>query len=157
MIGVPQSVRQQVEQLLRDGHSNTEVQRRTGVNRHTVARYREQLGLPGYFTTADSAACRHGHPFPENLARDGRGYINCRECRRLHSADQSRRRYQPAEPDEAAIERAVAGDPPERLTPRERRAAIVRLDRQQMSSAVIARRVRCSRRTVHRVRKAVAL
>jgi DNA-binding NarL/FixJ family response regulator len=152
MTRLADNLRQQVEQLLRDGHSNTEVHRRTGVNRGTVARYRRELGLPGYFTTADSPACRHGHPFPENVAYDGRGYLICRECRRQHNRDQQRRRYQPAQPDQAAIERAAAGDPPERLTPRERRAAIHQLDARQLSSAVIAERVRCSRRTVHRAR-----
>jgi hypothetical protein len=152
MTRLADNLRQQAEQLLRDGHSNAEVHRRTGVDRGTVARYRRQLNLPDYFTNADSPACRHGHPFPENRTFDGRGYLICRECRRLHGREQHQRRYQPAQPDQAAIERAAAGDPPERLSPRERHAAITRLDRQQLSSVVIAERVRCSRRTVHRAR-----
>ncbi|MFJ4974161.1 hypothetical protein ACIP6X_02220 [Streptomyces coeruleorubidus] len=143
---------QQIEALLHAGHSDTEIHRRTGAARDTVARHRKRLGLPGYRTTADSPACRHGHPFPENRTYDGRGYLICRECRRQHDRKQYLRSYMPAQPDEAAIERAAAGDPPERLTPRERHAAIARLDRQQLSSAVIAERVRCSRRTVHRAR-----
>jgi DNA-binding NarL/FixJ family response regulator len=101
---------------------------------------------PRQRVTEASPNCRHGHPFPENAARDSRGWLYCRECNRI------RARRPAAEPDEVAIERAAAGDPPERLTPRERRAAIARLDRQQLSSAVIAERVRCSRRTVHRAR-----
>jgi DNA-binding NarL/FixJ family response regulator len=148
--------RQQIETLLRAGQSDTEVHRQTGAARDTVARHRKRLGLPGYRTTPDSPACRNGHPFPENLTFDGRGGLICRECRRQTDHKKHLRRYQPAQPDEAAIERAAAGDPPERLTPRERHAAITQLDRQQLSSAVIAERVGCSRRTVHRARSRAA-
>jgi DNA-binding NarL/FixJ family response regulator len=101
-------------------------------------------------TSESSPACRHGHPFPENAARDSRGWLYCRECNRV------RARRPAAEPDEAAIERAAAGDPPERLTPRERQAAITRLDQRGLSSAAIAERIRCSRRTVHRARSRAA-
>ena len=164
-------LRLRVEGLLRSGESDLGIQRLTGVSRGTVARYRKRLGLRGYRTSADSPACRHGHPFPENAAHNSDGHLVCLECRRILE----RARYQPVpriaavgngervsyylpvEPDHVAIERAVAGDPPERLTPRERHAAIRQLDRWDLSAAAIAERVRCSKRTVHRARaKAVA-
>lgn len=144
--------RQLVEALLHAGHSDLDIHQQTGAARTTVARYRKALGLPGYRVTADSPACRHGHPFPENVAYDSNGWLVCRECRRVHGREQHARHYVPARADEAAIARAVAGDPPERLTPRERHAAIVRLDRREYSAAVIAEHVRCTPRTVHRAR-----
>ena len=147
---LPEGRRRQVEALLRSGLSNVDVQRRTGVDRNTVARYRKRLGLPGFRVTADSPACRHGHPFPENVARDGKGWLYCRECNRTRV--RASQQYVPAEPDAVAIDRAVAGDPPERLTPRERQAAVLQLTRQQLPASVIAERVGCSRRTVHRLR-----
>ncbi|MFF2852616.1 helix-turn-helix domain-containing protein [Streptomyces sp. NPDC058001] len=140
--------RQQIVALLQAGHSDLGIQRRVGVSRATANRYRKQLGLPGYRTTESSPACRHGHPFPENAARDNNGWLYCRECRRACA----RARYQPAQPDEIAIVRAVAGDPPDRLTPRERTAAIVRLEVRSLSARVIAERVHCNPRTVHRAR-----
>ncbi len=103
-------------------------------------------------TSESSPACKHGHPYPENAARDSRGWLYCRECNRLRA----RRNRDAVTPDTAAIDRAVAGDPPERLTPRERQAAITRLDQWGLSSAVIAERIRCSRRTVHRARSRAA-
>lgn len=147
-MSLPPELRQQIEQLLRAGHSDREVHRRTGAACPTIARHRKRLGLPGYQTHADSPACRHGHPFPENLAFGVNGWVFCRECRRIRD----RARYVPAHPDEAAIDRATAGDPPDRLTPRERHAAIHQLDARRLSAAVIAERVRCSTRTVHRAR-----
>ena len=142
--------RQLIESLLRAGHSDLEVHRQTGAARTTIARHRRRLGLPGYRTTPDSPACRHGHPWPANQGRNEKGHLVCLACRRVRD----RARYRPAEPDEIAIERAVAGDPPDRLTYRERRAAIRQLDTWQLPAAVSAERVRCSRRTVHRVRSA---
>lgn len=137
--------RRHAETLLHAGHSDTDVQRITGIDRSTAARYRKQLGLPGYQTRADSPTCRYGHPFPENLAYLPNGWLYCREC--------SRQRYQSrTEPDWVAIERAAAGDPPDRLTPRERAAAVTQLVNRQLPARLIAERVRCSKRTVHRVR-----
>lgn len=137
--------RRQAEALLHAGHSDLDVQRITGIDRSTAARYRKQLGLPGYQTRADSPSCRYGHPFPENLAYLPNGWLYCREC--------SRQRYRSrSEPDWVAIERAAAGDPPGRLTPRERATAVAQLDKQRLPARLIAERVRCSKRTVHRVR-----
>jgi hypothetical protein len=147
-------LRRQIKALLQAGHSDLAIHQQTGAARTTIARYRKQLGLPGYRTTADSPACRHGHPFPQNLGRNDKDHLICIACRRTHWRQQHARRYVPAQPDEAAIQRAADGDPPERLTPRERHAAISLLEEQQMSAAVIAERVRCSRRTVHRTRAA---
>ncbi|BBC30053.1 hypothetical protein SGFS_013470 [Streptomyces graminofaciens] len=146
--------RAHIEALLRAGLSNLEIHRRTGAARTTVARHRRRLGLPGYHTTPDSPNCRHGHPFPLNLGSSENGHLICLECRRRRQREQAARAYVPAQPDVAAIERTVAGDPPARLTPRERHAAIHRLDRWGLSAAVIAERVRCSKRTVHRARAA---
>lgn len=150
--GLSNDKRQQIETLLRAGLSDRDVHRQTGAARTTVARYRKRLGLPSWQTTADSPACRHGHPFPANLARTGEGWIYCRECRRIRG----RTRYVPAEPDDVAVERAVIGDPPDRLTPRERLAAITRLDRRGYSAVAVAERVRCSPRTVYRARSRAA-
>lgn len=144
--------RQQIANLLHAGHSDLAIHRQTGAARTTIARHRKQLGLPGYRMTADSPTCRHGHPWPANQGRDNKGRLVCVACRRQHWREAFARAYMPAQPDEAAIQRAAAGDPPDRLTPRERRAAIQLLDRQHLSSAVIAERIRCSRRTIHRAR-----
>ncbi|MCI3279190.1 helix-turn-helix domain-containing protein [Streptomyces cylindrosporus] len=51
-----------------------------------------------------------------------------------------------------AIERAVAGDPPERLTPRERAAAVRKLSERGLSAEEIAEHVRCSPRNVYYLR-----
>ena len=62
------------------------------------------------------------------------------------------------EPDEAAVERAAAGEPPEGLTWVERRAAIAQCDRWGLPAPVTAARVGCSRQTVYysRSRRAAA-
>lgn len=143
---------EQIEWLLRAGHSDLSVHRMTGVTRKTVARYRKRLGLPGYLVTADDPSCRYGHPFPENRAFYANGRMYCVAC------DRARGRravgHRSVEPDEVAIERAVSGDAPERLTPGERAAAVRRLDRRGLSAAEIAERVRCSRRNVYYLRSA---
>lgn len=152
MSALPAETRQQIEQLLLEGASDLAVHQQTGIARATAARYRKALGVPGWQTTADSPNCRYGHAFPQNLGRNEKGHLICTECRRARH----RSNYQPAQPDEMAIERAAAGDPPDRLTPRERHAAIRRLDRRDYSAAVIAERVRCTPRTVHRARSKAA-
>ncbi|MDR3081748.1 MAG: hypothetical protein LBV60_12625 [Streptomyces sp.] len=133
--------RRQAERFLRAGFSNIETARRVGLNRKTVARLRQQLGLPGYLTTADSPTCRHGHPFPENRAYRPNGWLYCRACN-----------YQAAEPDDIVIERAVAGDPPGPIIAKEIAAAIGLLDTGRLSAAAIARRIGCAQRTVVRHR-----
>lgn len=166
---LPDVLRREVESLLGAGHSDLNVHRLTDVDRGTVRRYRKRLGLPGYRVTADSPECRHGHPFPENVAYYPNGWLYCRECARVRGRSRAKacqqreeagtaeRRgrvsyYQPVQPDEVAIERAVAGDPPDRLTPRERAAAIAQLNAWQLPAPEIAERVRCSPRTVYRAR-----
>ncbi|MFD4596785.1 helix-turn-helix domain-containing protein [Streptomyces sp. NPDC058464] len=144
--------RQQIETLLRARHSDRSIHQATGAARTTIARHRKRLGLPAYLTAADSPTCRHGHSFPENRAFYPNGWLYCLACARSRNQTWHATNYTPAQPDEAAIERAAAGDPPARLTPRERHAAITRLDSWQLSAAVIAERVRCSERTVYRAR-----
>lgn len=144
--------RQQIAALLHAGHSDLDIHHRTGAARTTIARHRKQLGLPGYRMNADSPACRHGHPWPANRGRNDKGHLVCIACKRAHWRETAARNYTPAEPDHAAIQRAVDGHPPGRLTPRERRAAIRQLDARDYSAAAIAEHVRCSPRTVHRAR-----
>jgi DNA-binding NarL/FixJ family response regulator len=98
------------------------------------------------------ASCSHGHPYPENLCVDNRGWTSCLECRRAACRRWHRTHYVPAVPDEIAVDRAVMGDPPPRLTPREREAAVQRLDRRGLTARQIAEHVGCAKRTVHRIR-----
>ncbi|WP_159106697.1 helix-turn-helix domain-containing protein [Streptomyces rishiriensis] len=60
------------------------------------------------------------------------------------------------EPDEAAIERAAAGDPPAELTWVERRAAIEQCERWGLPVRVIAARVGCTTETVYYARRRAA-
>lgn len=78
--------------------------------------------------------------------------------RTVHRA-RSRRRaagdswtWTPPEPDEIAIERAAAGDPPAELTWVERRAAIARCEQWGLPARAIAARVGCARQTVYYAR-----
>lgn len=89
-----------------------------------------------------------GHPFPENLrlSRSGRRY--CVACKSGP--------FIPNEVDTVAIHRAVLGDPPPTLTQWEAAEAVRILDaRGGLSARLIAERVGCSARTVHRVRARV--
>ena len=123
---------------------------------------------------ATQETCRHGHPRPSgqrcrtchregsklSMARareDGRptaerhdghdvtttkaGRPYCRTCKRGE-----------LDVDEVAVARAVAGEPPERLTPAEREAAIAQLLLMGYGAAEIARRVNCHRTRVMRIR-----
>ncbi|MFF4527043.1 hypothetical protein [Streptomyces bluensis] len=146
-MGAARASREDIERLLYAGHSDLAIHEATGAARDTVARHRKRLGLPGYLTNADSPTCRHGHPFPENRGFDSNGWLYCLACSRNRST-----LYVPVQPDEMAIERAVAGDAPERLTPRERAAAVRILDRRGLSAAEIAGRVRCHPRNVYYLR-----
>jgi transposase len=150
---LPDQLRERVVSLLTEGHSDIEVYRRTGVARTTVARYRKAQGLPGYFTSQGQPACRNGHPWPENRRQYSNGWTYCWGCKRAGHRRWWAENYQPVQPDDIAIERAVAGDPPERLTPRERAAAVRQLDARRLSASVIASRVGCHERTVYRIRK----
>jgi len=60
--------------------------------------------------------------------------------------------WSPPEPDEAAIERAAAGEPPAGLTDAERHAAIAQCDRWGLPARVTAHRVGCTRQTVYYAR-----
>lgn len=102
----------------------------------------------GYPRAANRDACLHGHPWPENLARDYRGWAYCAACYRGW--------HGPAEPDPVAIERAVSGDAPAQLTSRERQAAVLALIARDLSAPQIADRIGCSQRTVHRARSRTA-
>lgn len=78
------------------------------------------------------------------LTPNGVPYRRCLTC-----APARRRSPRPSDVDEVAVVRAVAGDPPPRLLPAERRAAILQL-RPALPVPVIAEVVRCSQRTVER-------
>ena len=56
------------------------------------------------------------------------------------------------EPDEIAVERAAAGEPPTDLTWIERRAAIERCDQWGLPARITAARVGCTRQTVYYAR-----
>jgi len=100
--------------------------------------------------------CRHGHPYDQANTYWWRGRRYCRACTRAASrayrARHGRTRWaRRSGPDWAAIERAVMGDPPARLTPREREAAVLRLRRRGLTAEAIAERVLCTPRTVWRI------
>lgn len=97
-------------------------------------------------------SCKHGHPYPEHLARLPNGWAYCRECQRL----KQRARHAPSGPDGIAIERAIDGDPPDQLTPDEREAVVITLTRRGISARLIAEQARCTPRTVHRIRTRTA-
>ncbi|MGW3376164.1 helix-turn-helix domain-containing protein [Streptomyces hydrogenans] len=101
---------------------------------------------------SERTACIHGHPYPENEFTDAYGWSRCRQCARESWRRTHRSRYVPVVPDDVAIDRAVSGDPPARLTPRERAAAVERLMRHGYSARQTAERVGCSLRTVYRIR-----
>lgn len=62
-----------------------------------------------------------------------------------------------SEPDEIAIERAAAGEPPADLTWVERRAAIAQCDQWGLPARVTAQRVGCTRQTVYYARSRAAV
>ena len=120
--------------------------------------------------------CIHGHPrTPENTYRNPRGHRHCVPCQRQQARDKWRRDWDkkhaghditrdrigrrycltcPARTwsvDETAVDRAVAGDPPERLTVAEREAAVLLLKQRGLPGATVAARVGCTDRTVWRI------
>ncbi|MFF1499712.1 helix-turn-helix domain-containing protein [Streptomyces sp. NPDC058316] len=140
-----------IRRLLEAGESNLAIQRTLGIDRATAGRYRKQLGIAPYRTTRSSTHCRHGHPFnADNEAFNAGGHRYCRACVRQRQRGR-RRTWAPVAPDEIAIERAIAGDPPERLTPRERAQAVLVLRARQISAEQVAEHVRCTPRTVWRI------
>lgn len=122
-----------------------------------------------------TATCHNGHPLtPDNVTVDARGWRTCRTCQRVwrrrtydrrwnerhagHTIVRDRagsrrcrtcrRRYRL---DVAAVERAMGGDPPARLTPAERAEAVLRLRSHGLPGTRIAERVGCAERTVWRI------
>ncbi|MFD4572060.1 helix-turn-helix domain-containing protein [Streptomyces sp. NPDC058417] len=148
---LPPAVRAERERLLRGGHGDLDTAAQAGVARSTVYRTRRALGIPAPppRAAARRTSCRRGHPYPAQ--QDPQRKRWCRVCERARR----KRTRLPVEPDQAAIERAVSGDHPVHLTPRERHAAIRRLLRQGLSAAQIAERVGCTERTVYRAKRRV--
>ncbi|MEU5580988.1 helix-turn-helix domain-containing protein [Streptomyces huasconensis] len=144
--------RQNVLDLIAAGYSNSAIQRQTGITRLTIARYRAGH-FPAPRTTAGNEACRNGHPYPENQRADKNGWHYCAACHREKNRRWRARNPQRAQPDEMAVLRAVQGDPPDRLTPRERAEAIRQLTRKGLTVELTAERLRCHRNTVKRARK----
>lgn len=155
--------RPDIVRLIRAGHSNRAIAEQLRCGRATVARVRAELDT-----------CRHGHPRKGNtgMRRDGSHF--CTLCRKAAGERKWQQRFEDRHPghpttsgpagrrwclickrvspiDESAVERAAAGDPPARLNPAERQAAVLRLRRQQLSGTEIARRIGCTDRTVWRV------
>lgn len=121
--------------------------------------------------------CHRGHRLDDtNLRYDCRGVRVCRSCRievecayrnrrfaRRHSGHNvipaaDGRRYcrtcrSSSDIDEMAVERAASGDPPARLTPAERAAAVLQLTGKGLTNEVIAQRIRCHPRTVSAIRQ----
>lgn len=91
------------------------------------------------------------HPYPDNRRRYEQQkktvvyvYFYCLACK----YEQKERRGAPVEPDEMTIERLVAGDAPEVVYPKERRAAALELRARGRSIREVAEAVRCTPRNV---------
>lgn len=85
----------------------------------------------------------------EQLGCSPRTVHRARNKRRADGDDWT---WTPPEPDEMAIERAAAGDPPPDLTWLERRAAIAQCDRWGLPARITAERLGCTRQTVYYAR-----
>jgi DNA-binding transcriptional ArsR family regulator len=77
------------------------------------------------------------------------------KCMRCYNRDRKRASYVWREIDEIAVERAVRGDPPAGITPRERREAVDVLTRRGFSASQVSQRLRVSQRAVERHRAAL--
>ncbi|MFD5678578.1 hypothetical protein [Streptomyces sp. NPDC127040] len=121
--------------------------------------------------------CHRGHPLDDtNLRYDSRGVRLCNSCRLDVERAYRQRRFAQQHPghdvipavdgrrycrtcrntdnvDEMAVERAASGDPPARLTPAERAAAVLQLTGKGLTNEVIAQRIRCHPRTVSAARQ----
>ncbi|ARX81587.1 hypothetical protein SMD44_00985 [Streptomyces alboflavus] len=150
---ITDAARQQILALAAAGHSDSSIHRITGISRVTIARYRRGYTPPPPHTTADNTQCRNGHSYPDNLRTDSNGWHYCTQCRRAKAKRWRDRNPMPAQPDTVAILRAVHGDPPQRLTPRERTEAVRQLTDGGLSVTLIAARLRCHPKTVKRARR----
>ncbi|ONH62326.1 hypothetical protein CcI49_02815 [Frankia sp. CcI49] len=175
----------EIRELIAAGASNLDLAPLYGVSVETIRRIRHghrwrNLG------EVPRTHCYHDHPYAEHGYLDPKGKRRCRACERLCASSRrpSREEYLAkheghelrtrtdgavfclscwrgeAYVDEIAVERAVAGDPPEYLTVAERAEAIDRLLATGMSQLAAARRLKISVRTVQRraaeLRKAAA-
>lgn len=141
----------EIDALLRAGHSNMHIVRELHLSAKAVAARRADLGLRPHFAHRTDPFCRHGHPWPQHLRFDSRGGQYCAACQ-TEQRTARRRAAGPRPLDEAAVARAVAGDPPTGLPPREREVAVLTLTARGASTTAIAERVRCTTRTVSRIR-----
>ncbi|ABW14411.1 transcriptional regulator, LuxR family [Parafrankia sp. EAN1pec] len=120
--------------------------------------------------------CRRNHSYAEHGYTRSQGKRRCRKCRREyerglrltreeyldeHAGHELRTRVNgtvyclacwrgESDIDEVAVERAIAGEPPERMSIAERHHAIRRLHGKGPSAREIARRLSISSRTVQR-------
>lgn len=124
---------QPTQETCRHGHPRTP-------GRRCLTCHREGSRLSVARARADGrpTAERHeGHDVTTTTA----GHLYCRTCKRGE-----------LDVDEIAVERAVAGQPPERLTTAEREAAVAQLLLAGLDLVEIARRVGCHRAHVGRIR-----
>lgn len=142
---------QEIVEMLRNGISCKETSRVLRVSHHAVYRIRDAYNIPNWFADPNGPACRHGHPWPENLAHYPSGKHYCRTCANLAK----RRSYQPIsadDVDEIAVELAVAGRKVP-LRPSERRQAVRQLLQRNLTGTQMAARIGCTPRTIWRIRK----
>lgn len=118
--------------MCRHGHPRT-----PGLRCQTCHRDGSRLSMAKAREDGRPAADRHaGHDAITTAA----GRVYCRTCKRGEH-----------DVDEIAVVRAVRGEPPERLTPAEREAAVAQLLPKGLDVVEIARRVRCHRGQVRRI------
>lgn len=102
-------------------------------------------------TVTETGLCpRYRHPYPEMRRRrslNGQPRFYCRGCATDHA------QHGAWEPDDGAVYRAVAGDPPRYLHPEERRRAVLILWDRGVSITESAVRARCTPRQVSRIRR----
>lgn len=164
--------RPDIARLIRAGYSNRQIGEQLKCGRDTVARTRKAMGLPP--APQVPVQCRNGHDRAEHTRTRANGKRYCATCAYNNDRAAWDRKFDAKHPghptslrpgghrtclvctrqfevDEIAVLRATAGDPPARLNPAERQAAVLQLRRQQLSGSEIARRIGCTDRTVWRV------